>query len=397
MRRLVCATTLLGLALSFSSSGLRATETAGVSDLPNTVAALLFGRSNVWDGSYAQWQFWKAAHSLPITLGAHNWFHANQDGPAPSGYGVPGLRGTYFWFVDLDPRLKLDTRSVDAVGAHVEFRFRESPDKFRSFIKHRYWFYEAYGYVDTPAVRIKAGQIWKRFGLDWDNSWWGDVQYFDGLKLDTAYGLSWENTWKPAARFKVDSFVQYFGQEANVSGSLGGANTQSIAGAHERNLGVIRVVPTWQLSHSSSIAVGLSGLTGDVHFPPGVAPDTTQRAWAADATYTVGGLSVFAEFDRSFGVLNPTHYISGGPSDAVTDTLAGIAYRYGPVTYRFDYSSGRAAHPTGHQHIWIPGVTIALSKSTNLYAEYVYWDGKNRLGQHSVLENGYQLVLNWHI
>jgi len=375
-------------------------------DIPNfmerlgtspTLSGALFGSNNSLYTSYDKVQEWKKEHHLPISIGAHNWLHVNNAGPASSGYGTPGLRGTYFWYIIADPKTDIDGDMIQAVGAHVEYRFRDTSDKFRPFFDRTHWFYEAYGYVDTPVGRIKAGQIWKRFGLDWDDTWWGNVQYFDGLKLAPDDGLSWEATWHPENKFKLDSFVQYFAAPSNISGSLVGANPQSVTGSNERNVGVIRLVPTWQLTDDSSLAVGVSGLGGEIQNTAENGRNKSQLAWAADVTYKRGGLKVFGEADQSFGVLNQNRYVSGGPSNRITDVLTGVSYRYGPITYRLAWSAGFDSNPSGHQYLWVPGMTIAMTKNINLYAEYVRWDVTNNAGVHSVFEDGFQLILNWHI
>ena len=64
---------------------------------------------------------------------------------------------------------------------------------FRSFFDEKVWFYELYAWLDRRRLgKFKAGKIWKRFGLDWDGTFWGNVQYYDGMKLDPDWGVSWE-------------------------------------------------------------------------------------------------------------------------------------------------------------------------------------------------------------
>lgn len=362
-----------------------------------TLSAALFGTGNAWDNTFERWQAWKKQHHLPVTVGAHHWFHVNNGGPHDSGYGIPGLEGTYYWFAVADPQLDTGNPAFPEVGTHVDFRFRDSSDKFRSFYDHTYWFYEGYAYVDTPMGRFKGGRIWKRFGLDWDETWWGDVQYFDGLKLDTGDGLSWENTWQPAGSLELKSIVQYFVREAGISGSLAGANPQSVPGSHERNLGVIRLLTTWRLTGTSSLAVGVSGLAGEVRNVAALGSDKTQLAWAVDIVYTRNSLKLFAEGDQSYGTINPHRYVSGGPSNRITDVLAGASYRYGPVTFRIAWSAGFDAHPGGRQLLWDPGVTVDITRFLKLYAEYVRWDVIDRADRHVLLEDGFQLVLHWQV
>src|SRR6186997_2903974 len=49
----------------------------------------------------------KDASGLPLTFGAWHWFRFGDDGPGSNGYGIPGLRGTYYWTVEVDPKIKL--------------------------------------------------------------------------------------------------------------------------------------------------------------------------------------------------------------------------------------------------------------------------------------------------
>jgi hypothetical protein len=47
--------------------------------------------------------------------------------------------------------------------------------------------------------------------------------------------------------------------------------------------------------------------------------------------------------------------------------------------------------------MFVPGITAKITSNVTLWFEYTYWD--SRAGsplQSSVLENGYQMVLDWH-
>lgn len=372
----------------------------------DTLVAALFGPQNPLDLAYSDWDRIKHEYSIPVRIGAYNWFHINNDGPNATDYGILSLPGTYFYYLDLDPELSLHGSRVQShssffedIGAHVEMRFRDSPVKFRSFFQNKYWwFYEGYGYVDTPIGRFKAGEIWKRFGLDWDDTWWGDVQYFDGLKLDTDYGVSWENTWRLSDTLSADSFVQYFITKSHVNGSEPGADPNSARGSEEYNIGVARLVPTWHLNAQSSIALGLSGLLGDIHNRPSLGPDQTEADWAADLTYRYGAFKIFAEVDQAYGRRNPRNYVSGGPSNQLTDVEAGAAYKLGPATFRFAWSGGFLANPSGRQFLWLPGMTLAATKNIDLIFEYIRWDVyKNKAPTSTTFENGFQLVVNWRL
>jgi hypothetical protein len=88
----------------------------------------------------------------------------------------------------------------------------------------------------------------------------------------------------------------------------------------------------------------------------------TRTAWAVDATYARKHFKLFGEVLQNYGVLNPRRYVSGGPSRRVTDLIAGTEYVAGPATFRFTYSAGFDEQPSGWQQLFVPGVTLALTK-----------------------------------
>lgn len=336
----------------------------------------------------------KDAAGIPITLSAWHWWRFGNDGPGTNGYGIPSLRGTYYWSVDLDPKIKLDSPFFHEVGLHSQIRLREQ-GTFRPFIDDEIWPWEAYVYAKTTAGTFKAGQIWKRFGLDWDGVFYGNVAYFDGFKLDPDLGVAWEQTFKRSDSFRVDAIAQFFIHEDGVNGSLLRADAESTSLLREENTAVLRVVPTWTLSDGASIALGLSGSAGQIDSRSPAFGDHSFTAWAADLTYTKGNFKAFGEVLQSHGTIHPMRYVSNGPSRRITDYLVGASYKTGPVTWRANYSAGYDDNPGGKQSLFLPGVTIALTPNVDLYAEYVKWVVNPDNAPKSDYEDGYQLILNW--
>jgi len=202
----------------------------------------------------------------------------------------------------------------------------------------------------------------------------------DGLKLNSDYGISLEDTPDFKDDFKIDRYFQLFFAQDRVSGAILGADSESFAGSREFATFVGRVVPTWKLGEKETIAVGLSTLVGGIENQPTLrmlgtnevfsSPgDQTVAGWAADATWTAGPWKLFGEVSQVFGVVSPQYYVSGGPSDRFTDTLAGIHYTKGPITYRFVYSMGLAGNPYGWQDMFVPGATIRLTSNLTLWCE----------------------------
>ena len=347
-------------------------------------------------------QKWKQTYKLPIRAEAWHWQHQNTGGPLGSGYGIPTIRGTLFWSLKADPEMDCDPDGfIKKIGVHSELRLREQ-EKYRSFYPSGVWFWELYAWADTPVGRVKAGQIWRRFGLDWDGTFFGSILFYDGFMINPDYGLSWEHTWSGSDDFKVDSFAQFFIAQDGINGSLSGTDSESQVGSAQHNTGIVRLIPTWTLSDDSTVALGLSGMTGEIRNNPihVAVPNQVLGAWAVDLTYAKGRWKVFAEALQCYGVRNPVRFVSGGPSNRTTDVLAGIHYKLGPATYRVSYSAGFDDNPYGWEQMWTPGVTIALTKNIDFYAEWVRWDVYNNAqavatGGHREIEDGISFAINW--
>jgi len=331
---------------------------------------------------------------MPVTGGAWHWFHESLIG-GPGGYGIPSISGTYFWYLYVDP--VYTTQAGNKIGGHMELRLREN-DKFRSFVDDQVWTWELYGYIQNDQLgTLKAGQLFNRFGLFWDGTFFGNAAYFDGLKLDADYGLSWEKTAEIHGCLKVDSYLQFFFHEDQTNGSFAGADAESIAGFTERNTGVARLAPTWTRADGSQIALGASAMVGQIDSKIAF-PDQTISAYGFDLTYTKGPWKAYAEGSQLFGVRNPVNYVSGGPSDQLTNFLFGLNYTRGAATYRCNYSNSIYANPGAVQNMLVTGTTITLTKHVDLYLEWVNQrvDGAEIPGRNGPFFNSLEYVLNWH-
>ena len=123
----------------------------------------------------------------------------------------------------------------------------------------------------------------------------------------------------------------------------------------------------------------------------------TLAAWAADLTYTRGDFKTFVEGLQEFGELSPANYVSGGPSNRISDILVGFNWKQGPITYRTTYSMGFYDNPSGTQYLLVPGITAALTRNAELYVDYALQEvRRGGSSDFSPLENGLQLVLHWH-
>ncbi len=343
---------------------------------------------------YDHLQETKQRWHVPLGIGAWHWYHEDLVG-SNDGYGIEGLRGTYWWFVTADPTYELSRDT--AIGGHLEYRLRDG-DPFRSFFPDNFWSYEAYGYLRSAEHgTLKAGQIWKRFGLDWDGVFFGNAPYFDGFKLDPDYGVSWERSRSLDENLTLDTFVQFFVHEDGVNGSFGGADAESVPGFNERNTLVLRAVPNLSLGEDRSLAIGVSGFVGEIDSSRTDVASQNTTAYAVDVTYTSGRWRVFGEGLQSFGIINPARYVSGGPSNRITGFLCGTDYDFGPMTSRLIYSATIDDNPHAMQNLVVLSNTIAVTKNVDFYLEYVnHQVSGNAANPHVEFFNSLEFVIYWH-
>lgn len=379
--------------LGMSSVDLRA-EGLGIEPpyTNDSIGSTLLGRTlaaRVWDDLQA-----KKNALIPATVGAWHWWRLPTGGPGNGGYGSDTLPGTFYYYLMLDPMWNTGREAISSFGLHAELRFRDD-GAFRPWMKTHVWPYETYAWMNTKVGLFKIGQIQRKFGLAWDGSFYGNTAYYDGLKLNADLGVAWERTFWVGRRFSVESSAQFFLREDGISNALIGAGSESTSTFELQNNAVLRVVPTWWFNEKSSLALGLSGSLGQVKSNSSFYPDHSFAAWGVDLTYTRDRFKVFGEVLQTHGALTPWRYASGSMSSRVTNVLAGMSYTTGPLTWRVAWSAGYDHAPSGRQQMFVPGVTLALTKNADLYIEYVKWTVRPSWGAPTTFENGLQIALNW--
>jgi len=113
--------------------------------------------------------------------------------------------------------------------------------KMREFYAGTAWVEEGYVYYKNPKAYIKIGKSYSRFGLFWDNSFYGNVHFYDGIKLDPNYGISIEGSVGKETGFRLGYYGQYFIVDGRTNGSYVGRDTISIPNARRRNIAVARL------------------------------------------------------------------------------------------------------------------------------------------------------------
>jgi hypothetical protein len=292
-----------------------------------------------------------------------------------------------------------------AFGLHIEPRFRDS--RLRDFFPGPVWAQEVYASATlAPATVLKAGKAYSHFGLFWDNSFYGNVQVYDGLKLDPDYGLSLEGAVHPDARAGLHYWAQFFLVDGQTNVSLDGRDTISIPGARRRDQAILRAEPFYQLTDHAKLTGGVSAeyLEADL----AAAGKKNVFRGGADATLSVRHWSVWAEYTRQNGqtvtsfpvaavAATDTMPAAPGHASAHNDyVLAGTQYTVGPVTLRYNVSTGRYEDLSISEWMHVPAVSYALADNFTVLAEYVNWTRYLPGGASTVVDRSLDVTLAGH-
>jgi hypothetical protein len=287
---------------------------------------------------------------------------------------------------------------------HVEPRFRDS--RLREFFPGPVWAQEAYASVTlADNTVLKAGKVYSHFGLFWDNSFYGNVQVYDGLKLDPDYGLSLEGALRPDSSAGLRYWAQYFVVDGHTNVSLVGRDTISIPGAHRRNQTILRVEPFYRSGQTLTVTGGLSGtfLQADL----GAAGTNNVYRAAADVAVTVRRWSAWAEYTRQQGRSVTDFPVAGTPagpggpaiagqsSSHINYALGGTQVVLGPVTLRYNVSTGRYEDQDISEWMHVPALAYAVSGNFTLLGEFVDWR-RYAPGGQTLLDRSVDVTLAGH-
>lgn len=272
-------------------------------------------------------------------------------------------------------------------GFHSDYRLRTT--KLRSFFPGNTWLQEGYVRYDTPYGEFRAGSFYRRVGLEWDGSFFGNIQYFDGLKLDPEFGVDFQGEHGFSSRLGAEYSAQYFSTDARINGSLPGRDFVSEPGAHAKNDLTARFAPVLHFSPGVSLTVGASIAHGAIDRDNG--PDNSRDQFAADATFRTGPLLTYGEILRQ----NVHGMIVLPPQNAIY-TLAGVRWTRGRYQPRFNFSQGNYfGFNRRREYIFQPGITIGLAEGFYFIYEYDFWREAAISSTHT-LDRSQNLVLQYH-
>jgi len=256
-------------------------------------------------------------------------------------------------------------------GFHLEPRFRDT--RLRPFFEGPAWVQEVYGSLELDPVTIKLGKVYKQSGgLFWDNSFYGNVQVYDGLKLDPNYGVSVEGSI--GEEFGVDFAAQFFIVDGSTNVSLQDRDTISIPGARRRNTIAGRVAPFVKFG-AGDVRLGLTG----EHFKADI-PEQNEGVTrlAADVKLgydldVAGKFGIWGEFLHQDGRHVVDHPLVGEASGDNDYFLAGVEYSYWRLTARYNLSYANYSDADVTEVLHVPGLGVSLHDKLSLLGEFVVW------------------------
>lgn len=255
-----------------------------------------------------------------------------------------------------------------------EGRARDS--KLRPWFNGTTWVQQAWvAYDAAPSstgshLTIRAGKIYQTIGRFWDGSFFGNIQYFDGLKLNPQFGVDASGALPIAGRIAFGYAAQYIANSDRVSGALAGRDFETLSGFRDRDGLAVRA--------TLAVPVGPSALTLGVSGFSRGAGDSIGRRWrvphgALDGEWRVGRALAYAEWMRRSAGDVPQSLrgsIAGSPAEYV---LIGAQWHEGIVHLRYNFSRGQYADIGRTDWIHQPGLTIDLTRDVHALLELDEW------------------------
>jgi hypothetical protein len=380
-----------------------------------TVASLLFLlNAAASDPPPAQESPPPAVQTTPQVAAPEPWTrHLTVGGGAILYYYQPFLDGAkdnvdlFFANIVLDARL-------GRFGFHAEPRIRNG--KLRPFFSGPAWVQEVYGHGgvgnDDGEVVVKVGKVYSHLGLFWDNSFYGNVQVYDGLKLDPDYGISVEGVYAGKRNVGLRAWAQFFLIDGQTNVSLAGRDTIGVADAQgnypfrRRNQLIGRVEPFVRLRPDITLTLGLSGARLQADLPAEVGKQNVLRG-AVDVTLSGPGYNVWGEYLRQNGQTVSAFPIAGTPAAAgaeatpgqgarrINYALAGAEYTRGLFTARYVFSLGDYHDLAIKETMHVPSLGLSLDPGLALLAELVIWQ-RHAGGVDTFVDRSLNVTLHGH-
>lgn len=272
-------------------------------------------------------------------------------------------------------RLRVDS-NFGMFGIHFEPRL--SSEKMRPYYEGLAWIQEAYTFVGDEQLKLKVGKIYKQLGLFWDNTFYGNIHVYEGLKSDPNAGFSLEA--KVGEQVGFEAFAQVFVTDGHTNSSLIGRDTISIPGARRRDILLGRVKPFVELARGARLELGLSAERFTADLPSGNR-DVTRLA--ADTKLTLGPFGMWGEVLHQSGT-SVTDFPYPADARALpaaasrtsadnTYLLAGAEYTFKACTLRYNLSIARYSDVEVEEVLHLPGLGVSFHERYSFLFEYASW------------------------
>ncbi|MDC0748785.1 hypothetical protein [Polyangium mundeleinium] len=270
--------------------------------------------------------------------------------------------------------------------------------RMREFYEGPAWLEEGYFYYKHPKVMVKVGKSYSRFGLFWDNSFFGPIHFYDGIKLDPNYGISIEGTAGKEKGPRLGYFAQYFLVDGRTNGSYVGRDTISIPGARRRNIAVLRLEPAYHWNKDTSILLGVSGQYFQADIPALAGTNRDVLRFALDYTVNLGPVSAWGEASRQLGQSVTEWPIPPVPATATTPAVPGRASakndyllvggeaRIWKFVARYNLSAARFHDVGVTEYMHQPGLGYNMNDYLQFLVEYAHWTQHDALGYGKFLD-----------
>ncbi len=293
--------------------------------------------------------------------------------------------------------------SIGDFGLFFNMSARDT--KMREFYTGPAWIEEGYFYYKHPLVTVKVGKVYSRFGLFWDNSFYGGVHFYDGIKLDPNHGISIEGSVGKEKGPRLGYYGQYFLVDGRTNGSYVGRDTISIPDARRRHIGVLRVEPAYFWNKNTSITLGLSGQYFQADIPAPVGKKDVYR-FAADFALNIGPVSAWGDISRQMGQHVTEWPIPPVAATATTPALPGRASarndyylvggeaRIGKFVARYNLSAVRF-HDVGiTEYSHQPAIGFNMNDNLQFLVEYAHWTSHDDNGSAKFLDRSLDTTIH---
>jgi len=311
-------------------------------------------------------------------------------GGATLWYYQPTLHGQKNKLEFYNVHIDLDADFNDNFGFHLQTRFRDT--KLRSYYDSTAWIEEGYAFYNRAGHSLKVGKIYSRFGLFWDNSFWGNVQVYDGLKLAPDYGVSAEGSFVLSHAFSLGYALQYFLVDGGTNVSIAARDTISIPNSRRRDELVARLDPTLNFAGDGKARLGLSFQRFDADSLGIPRRHRDVARFGVDAQVNVAGFGIWGEYLRQNGQSVTDYPLTGEASRRIDYYLIGLEYTVWRFTPRYNFSAANYRGTQVKEWLHVPALGFKVNDHLQLNAEYVYWS-RSLSGVHSPYNRSFNLEL----